>query len=264
LEDELLPISDADRQICFGDRIFMRGFSGCCIDVEECQVSAQWPDTDDWQALTLHPPLGTDAKGRQVRHGDIVRICTHSDRFLYVAPDGRLLASKRFARVDAKGLSEFIACTVDKQPLEHRKTIFLKSTVTSCMIETCDEDDLVRARSNTFGKNQGWIVEKDLGHTSVKEPVSDIQITQPPAQDLVQGTPSKKRPDALDEADMMTLAKVKRQRLNGGSTCENWIIDVAQKEVALQVAERLQDGAPKDSSCMPEKSASDEATEMVI
>jgi hypothetical protein len=42
-------------------------------------------DTGEWQRLTLHPPLGQSQERRQILHRDVVRVSTHSNRFLYVA-----------------------------------------------------------------------------------------------------------------------------------------------------------------------------------
>merc|ERR1719160_820554 len=130
------------------------------MDARECKVRVQFPDTQDWQRFTLHSPQGASEERRQILHGDVVRLCSHTDRFLYASEDGQL--SARLDRVDLKGLSEFIACTSDKRPLQHRKVIFLKNRATSCMVDICDKDDVVRVRSKKFGDYQRWIVEKDL------------------------------------------------------------------------------------------------------
>jgi hypothetical protein len=234
LEDKLNPVSLVDGQVCFGDSIFLRGHHGCCMDAEKCSVQARWTDTGGWQRFTLHPPLGASQDCRQILHGDVVRLCSHTDRFLYVTEDGQLSAGKRFATVDPNGLSEFIACTSDKQPLRHRKVIFLQSRVTSCMIDTGEDDDDVRVRWNKCGEWQRWVIEKDMGSPQfmdLTEPSAELlPVTRTHKPQKRTNSHKNALENTLDEAVVITLAKGKKRRLDKPWTSEHWIIDLWLKQ----------------------------------
>jgi len=253
LEIELWRSKGEDMQICFGDSIFLRGFHGCCMDAEKCKVLARWPDTAAWQRFTLHAPLGASRTRRQILHGDNVRICSHSDRFLYMSEDGQLSADKR----DFKGLSEFTVHTWNKQPLRHGQAVFLESRAESCMINTGDEDDVVRVQWKDFGEWQRWTIEKEFESPQLIESVSAAESKALAAHEFNESTPSSKRNNSLkntvDEALVMTPPKAKRPCLRKPNTCENTV--PVEFEMSLQVEERHNDKVIEDINSIQSSSS---------
>lgn len=197
--EEIIHPSPAEPHVCFGDTVYLRVFYGRYMDVEGSRVDARWPDKGFWQEFTFCSVAGEGAPkktDRRVRHGDVVRLRSHSGRFIAVLASGSagtcavtaLPASRAgdtaaSAAASSRGrggrrgggssrgggahrgagaaVSDFrVELEHGSKVLRHRGCVHFRSLATGRLIDVDEDEDGIFARFRQAGEWNSLVVEK--------------------------------------------------------------------------------------------------------
>lgn len=147
-----------------GDAVFLRACNGRYVDLggPKESASARWADRGSWQRFTITSSadaLEPSGRRRAVRHGDVVRLLTHTGHFL--GADGSRVAE--CPDIFPGPATEFVAHVEGGGELRHRGVLYLESLASRRVVDVDGDGatDRVGARWRDFGEWQRLAVEKD-------------------------------------------------------------------------------------------------------
>lgn len=179
LEERLHP-SPPEPRVLLGDTVYFRVFYGRYVDIEGTRVRARWPDKGTWQEFTFCSAAPTQqltgktpsVEPKEVRDGDLVRLRSHSGRFLAATPSGvtavlpprsaRAGASRRDATAGPVPKSTVfeVALARGAKVLRHRGIAYFRSLATGCLLDADTEEEGLYTRFDDPGWWQSFAVEK--------------------------------------------------------------------------------------------------------
>eukprot|EP00930_Biecheleria_cincta_P044494 TRINITY_DN30609_c0_g1_i1.p1 TRINITY_DN30609_c0_g1~~TRINITY_DN30609_c0_g1_i1.p1 ORF type:complete len:274 (+),score=50.73 TRINITY_DN30609_c0_g1_i1:449-1270(+) len=163
---ELDAVAEQDRQVCFGQAVYLRAHNGRCIDVDASQAAARWCDRGDWQSFVLCPAAsssraGSVKMGEPVCDGDAVRLLAHTGSCLSITKMGKVTTPKQGGNCELVVRKK----NGDSPSLQSGDFVFLQCRTSQRVIEV--EGTKVAARFEDFGEWQTLSVERADVHSAV-------------------------------------------------------------------------------------------------
>jgi hypothetical protein len=214
--EELLDPPPPEPQVRVGDAVFLRAFHGRYLDLAAARAFTRWADRGEWQRFVVCLPedgdgsegsaVGPRSFGPALADGDVVRLRSHSGRFLVADPSSQTSSVVGcFPDHYLGAAADFVLHVRGGGPVRHRSTVSLESCASSCAVDVDEgKGECVRTRWKGFGgSSQSFVLELALAPPAPEE--------KPAA--------SRKRPVAATEEVPALVKRFCRRRMRSASLC---------------------------------------------